>query len=73
MGQTGDQSRTSRHQGSKTQKASERLWLGMRKVRTSHLSPTGWRAIEEVVGIGGNGAEVQTADLQELLLFRKRP
>lgn len=46
--------------------------LGMQKEEAPHLSPTGWRAIEEVVGIGGHGAEVQTADLQELLLFRKR-
>lgn len=37
--------------------------------RDSHLSPTGWRAIEEVVGIGGHCAEVEATDLQELLLL----
>lgn len=43
---------------------------GMREVRkkATHLSPAGWRAIEEVVGIGGHRAEVETTDLQELLL-----
>jgi len=38
----------------------------------AHLTPAGWRAIEEVVGVGGHGAEVETADLQELLLFGVR-
>lgn len=40
-----------------------------RKRRDSHLSSTGWRAIEEVVGIGGHCAEVEATDLQELLLL----
>jgi hypothetical protein len=37
--------------------------------KSTHLSPTGWRAIEEVVGIGGHCAEVEMTDLQELLLL----
>lgn len=41
---------------------------GMREEAT-HLSPAGWRTIEEVVGIGGHCAEVETTDFQELLLF----
>lgn len=50
------------------------LWgsgWGLRKERkkASHLSPTRWRAIEEVVRIGGHCAEVETTDLQELLLL----
>ena len=38
----------------------------------THLTPAGWRAIEKVVGIGGHRAEMETADLQELLLFGVR-
>lgn len=41
---------------------------GLRK-KATHLSPAGWRAVEVVVGIGGHCAEVETTDLQELLLF----
>lgn len=44
---------------------------GRRKVKekATHLTPAGWRAVEEVVGIGGHCAEVETADFQEFLLF----
>lgn len=47
------------------------LGWGMRRARrkAAHLSPTGWGAIEEVMGIGGHCAEVETTDLQELLLL----
>lgn len=36
--------------------------------KATHLTPARRRAIEEVVGIGGHCAEVETTDLQELLL-----
>lgn len=40
----------------------------MGRKRTPHLPPATRGAEEEVVGVGGHRAEVQAADLQELLL-----
>ena len=59
--------------GSRFKREERKREIG-REVRemVAHLTPAGWRAIEEVVGVGGHGAEVETADLQELLLFGVR-